>query len=178
MRVLYAAIALTLMALPASAQKPATQPKVQQKAAPTAAAPKVKGDRNTLMLYELRIQQYADRMVAAADKGESIAIVDYLLRNMSSSLKGGEAHLKALQATANPEQAKDLAVVAQHHYAAQKAFDALRTELNVKDRDPSRATAMRLSYQISDEAALAQGKKPVKHPVIKTDAPAPAKPKS
>jgi len=168
MRVLYAALVLTLVGLPASAQKapaPQQRPGVQQKAAP----PAMKGDKNTLMLFELRAQQYADRMVSAADKGESIATVDFLLRNMSTSLHGAELHLKALQASATPAQAKELAVVAQHHVAAQKAFDALRAELNSKDRDPSRATVMRLSYQVSDEATLAQGKKPPKHPIIKAE---------
>jgi len=165
MRVLYAALALTLVALPASAQKPTTQPRVQQKAAP----PAIKGNKATLLIFEERVQQYADRIASAADKGEGMAMVNYLVMNCSQSLHGGEVHLKALQPTATGAEAKSLAVIAQHHATAQKAFDALRAELNVKDRNPSRATVMRLAYQLSDEAMLAQGKKPPKHPIIKAE---------
>ncbi len=164
MRVVYAALLLTLVGVPASAQRPA--PQTQQKS-----APKVPADKNTFLVYELRVQQYADRLADAADAGESMSTVDYLVRNTSSSLKGAGAYLAALQAAATPAQAKELAVTAQHHAAAQKAFNALRAELNVTDRNPSKATVMKLAFQISDEANLAQGKKPGKHPIIKTEGP-------
>ncbi len=165
MRVVYAALLLTLVGLPASAQKPAPQkPATMQKAAPL---PARKGDMKTLLLFELRVQQYADRIAAGADKGEDMATIDYLVRNCSQSLHGGEVELRLLQRQNEP----NLAVVAQHHAAAQKAFDAMRAELNVKDRSPSKATVMKAAFLVSDEATLAQGKKPPKHPIIKTEAP-------
>ncbi len=167
MRVVYAALLLTLVGLPASAQKPAPQkPVVQQKAAPL---PARKGDMKTLLLFELRVQQYADRIAAGADKGEDMATVDYLVRNCSQSLHGGDVELKLLQRGASPSDLKTLTPILQHHALAQKAFDAMRAELNVKDRNPSKATVMKLAFQVSDEATLAQGKKPPKHPIIKTE---------
>ncbi len=178
MRVVYAALLLTLVGLPASAQKPAPQkPVTQQKAAPL---PARKGDMNTLMQFELRAGQWADRVAVAAERGESMDNVDYYVRTTSQSLHGGDIELRLLQRQVTGADAQKLAVVAQHHAAAQKAFEALRAELNVKDRNPSKATVMKLAYQISDEATLAQGKKPPKHPIIKSEGEAPgqnAKPK-
>lgn len=168
MRVVYAALLLTLVGLPASAQKPAPQkPATAQKAAPL---PARKGDMNTLMLFELRVQQYADRIAAGADRGEDFNTINYLVRNCSQSLHGGEVELRLLQSQAKSGD-KTLAPIAQHHAAAQKAFDAMRAEFNVTGRDPSKATVMKLAFQLSDEATLAQGKKPAKHPVIKVEGP-------
>ncbi len=174
MRVVYAALVLTLVGLPASAQKPAPQkPGVQQKAAPL---PARKGDMNTLLLFELRVQQYADRIAQGVDRREDMNTIGYLVRNCSQSLHGGEVELRLLQAQAKPGD-KTLAPIAQHHAAAQKAFEAMRAELNVKDRNPSKATVMKLAFQVSDEATLAQGKTPAKHPIIKAEPATPATPK-
>ncbi len=174
MRVVYAALLLTLVGLPASAQKPAPQKSVaQQKAAPL---PARRGDMNTLLQYELRTQQWADRVALAADRGESMGNVDYYVRTTSQSLHGGEIELKLLQRQVTPADAQKLATIAQHHAAAQKAFDALRAELNVKDRNPSKATVMKLAFQVSDEATLAQGKTPPKHPIIQAEPATPTTP--
>ncbi len=166
MRALYAALLVTLVGLPVSAQKPVPQkPVVQQKAAP----PAFKGDKARLMVFELRTQQYADRLVVAADKGESMATVDYLVRTISQTLHGGDLEVRALQAQTTGPAAADIAKIAQHHALANKAFQALRAELNVKDRNPKRATVMNLAYKLSDEAALAQSKTPAKHPIVKDE---------
>ncbi len=164
MRALYAALLVTLVGLPVSAQRPA------QKAAP------FKGDIKTLLIFEERAQQYADRLASAADKGESMATVDYLVRTTSQILHDGQKYITGLQTTPlTPAQTKQLASIAQHHAAAQKAFDGLRNELNVKDRNPSRATVMKLAFQLSDEATLAQGKTPPKHPIVKEEPVGPQK---
>ncbi len=165
MRALYAALLVTLVGLPVSAQKP-----VAQKAAP------FKGDVKTLLIFEERAQQYADRLAVSADKGESMATVDYLVRTESQILHDGQKYITGLQTTQlTPADSKRLAGIAQHHAAAQRAFDNLRAELNVKDRDPRRGTVMKLAFQVSDEAMLAQGKTPPKHPIIKEEPAAPKK---
>ncbi len=168
MRALYAALLVTLVGLPVSAQKP-----VATKAAP------FKGDMKTMLIWEQRAQQYADRLVVSADKGESMATVDYLVRTTSQILHDGQKYLTGMRSNpANAAEAKQLATIQQHHAAAQKAFEALRAELNVKDRDPKRGTVMKLAFQISDEAMLAQGKTPPKHPIIKEETVVPTTPKS
>ena len=169
MRALYAALLVTLVGLPVAGQKPATQ----QKSAPAKLVGTYKENVDKLMLFELRAQQYADRLAIAADKGEGMAMVDYSMRNCSTSLYGADRLLASLATAANPAQKKNLDVVAQHHRAAQKAFDDLRAE--TKREYPSRPNVLRLAYKISDEAMLAQGKKPPKHPIIKGEAPTPAK---
>ncbi len=167
MRALYAALLATLVGLPVAAQRPAAQ-----KSAP------FKGDVKTLLVFEERAQQYADRLAAAADKGESMGTVDYLVRTESQILHDGQKYIDGLRTTQlNPADAKKLALIAQHHAAAQKAFDALRAELNVKDRNPKRGTVEKLCFLLSDEAMLAQGKTPPKHPIIKDEEVGPKPPK-
>ncbi|HEX9108075.1 MAG TPA: hypothetical protein VF832_12620 [Longimicrobiales bacterium] len=166
MRALYAALLVTLVGLPVSAQKPV------QKAAP------FKGDIKTLLVFEERAQQYADRLVVAADKGENMNTVNYLVTTTSRILHDGQKYLDGLKTTPlSPADAKRLGTIQQHHTLAQKAFDNLRAELNVKDRNPKRGTVMKLSYQLSDEAMLAQGKTPPKHPIIKEEEVGPKPPK-
>ena len=173
MRALYAALLVTLVGLPAAGQKPAPPQKpVAQKSAPKLVGT-YKANIDKLMLFELRVQQYADRLAIAADKGEGMAMVDYSMRNCSTSLHGGALLLQGLVTAATPAQKKDLDVVAQHHRLAQKAFDDLRAE--TKREYPSRANVLRQAYKISDEAMLAQGKKPPKHPIIKSEPATPAK---
>lgn len=174
MRALYAALLVTLVAVPAAAQRggpPQTKP-VAQKAAPKLAGP-WKDEFAKLMTFELRTQQWADRLATAADKGESMPIVDMSMRNTSTSLHGGELLIAALDAAAKPQEKAQLNPVAMHHKLAQQAFDDLRAE--TKKEYPSRANVLRLAYKISDEAILAQGKKPPKHPIIKTEPATPAK---
>jgi hypothetical protein len=173
MRALYAALLVTLVGLPAAGQKPAPPQKpVAQKSAPKLVG-SYKDNVDKLMLFELRAQQYADRLAIAADKGEGMAMVDYSMRNCSTSLHGGELLLAGLAAAGTPAQKKNLDLVMQHHQLAQKAFDDLRAE--TKREYPSRANVLRLAYKISDEAMLAQGKKPPKHPIIKSEPATPAK---
>lgn len=168
MRAVLAALLVTLIAVPAVAQKAPPRPAPPQKAAPTLRATGPwKDEMAKLMLFELRAQQYADRIASAADKGEGMAVVDYSMRNTSTSLHGGGLQLKAMQAVANAAQQKELAPIAQHHAAAQKAFDDLRAEM--KKEYPSRPNVLRLAYRIADEGYLAQGKKPPKRPIIKSE---------
>jgi len=159
MRALYAALLVTLVGLPVSAQKP-----VATKAAP------FKGDIKTMLVWEQRSQQYADRLAVAADKGESMDFVGTLVRTESQILHDGQKYINGLQTIQlGAADAKRLATIAQHHAAEQKAFEAMRAELNVEGRSPKRGTVMKLCFQLSDEAALAQGLTPAKHPIIKEE---------
>lgn len=169
MRAVHVALLATLIGVPAAAQKrPVAPPPVAHKAAP---APALKGNLQTLLLFEQRIQQYADRIAIAADRGEGMGIVNNSMNAIGTSLKGAEKHLQALQAAPQtPADAKKLAAVAKNHAAAQKAYEGLGAELK---KDPvSRAGVLRASYALSDAATLAQGKTPAKHPIIKVAPPA------
>jgi len=173
MRAVHVALLATLIAVPAAAQKkPVAPPRSAQKAAP---APALKGNMQTLLLFEERIQQYADRIAIAADRGEGMGIVNNSMNAIATSLKGADAHLKALQAAPQtPADAKRLVALAKNHANAHTQFEALGAELK---KDPvSRAGVLRTSYGLSDAAALAQGKIPAKHPIIKVVPPTRATP--
>lgn len=163
MRAVHMALLATLIAVPAAAQRKPISPPPARKAAP---APAVKGNLQTLLLFEERIQQYADRIAIAADRGEGMGIVNNSMGALGTSLKGAEMHLKALQASPQPPaDAKKIAVIAKYHPTVQAQYEALGAELK---KDPvSRAGVMRAVYGLSDAATLAQGKTPPKHPIIK-----------
>ena len=169
MRAVHVALLATLIAVPAAAQRKPVAPPAQK------AAPAMKGNLQTLLLFEERIQQYADRIAIAADRGEGMGIVANSMNAIGTSLKGAEKHLAALQAAPQtPADAKKLALVAKNHATAQKAYEGLGAELK---KDPvSRAGVLRASYALSDAAALAQGKTPAKHPIIKVVPPTKATP--
>jgi hypothetical protein len=171
MRAVQVALLATLIAVPAAAQKkPVAPPAPAQKAAP---APAMKGNMQTLLVFEQRIQEYADRVSIAADRGESMAIVNNSMNAIAQCLKGADKHLTALQAAPQtPADAKKLAQVAKFHAQAHTQFEALGAEL--KKEYASRASVLRISYALSDAAVQAQGKVPPKHPVIKAE---PVKPK-
>ncbi len=136
-----------------------------QAAQPAAATPK--GDMTTLMTFEERIQEYADRIALAADKGESMGIVYNSMNYIGDCLKGGAKHLEWLKKSAGPADQEKLATIEKHHAEAQAAYEKLGAELK---KDPiSKAGVMRASYALSDAAVLAQGKTPAKHPIIKTE---------
>lgn len=170
MRAVQVALLATLIAVPAAAQKKPVAPPAQ-KAAP---APAMKGNMQTLLLFEERIQQYADRIAIAADRGEGMGIVANSMNAIGTCLKGADKHIEALQkAPQTPADAKKLAAVAKSNAAAHKAYENLGDELK---KDPvSRAGVLRASYALSDAAAVAQGKTPAKHPIIKVAPPAGAK---
>lgn len=136
------------------------------------AAPTPKGDMTTLMTFEQRIQEYADRIALAADKGESMGIVYNSMNYIGDCLKGGAKHIEWLKKGAGPADQAKLATIEQHHAEAQAAYEKLGAELK---KDPiSKIGVIKASYTLSDAATLAQGKTPAKHPTFKEDAAKPA----
>ncbi len=132
-----------------------------------AKAPTPKGDMQTLMVFEERIQEYADRIALAADRGESMGLVYNSMNYISDCLKGGAKHLEWLKNGASPDMLAKLTTIEKHHAEAQAAYEKLGAELK---KDPiSKAGVMKASYALSDAAVLAQGKTPAKHPIIKAE---------
>ncbi len=130
------------------------------------AAPAEKGDMSKLETFELRIQQYADRIALAADRGEGMGIVYNSMNAIGTCLKGGEKEIELLKKDAVPADAQKLATIEKNHQAAQAAYEKLGAELK---KDPiSRAGVINASYALSDAAVLALGQTPKKHPVVKT----------
>ncbi len=139
---------------------------MQAESAKTAAAPAEKGDMSKLDTFELRIQQYADRIALAADRGEGMGIVYNSMNAIGTCLKGGEKEIELLKKEAVPANAEKLATIEKNHKAAQAAYEKLGAELK---KDPiSRAGVINASYALSDAATLALGQTPKKHPVVKT----------